>query len=496
LLAELKRMLHPRVFLVKNCMMCMMLYQEYSDIVFGFQSGKQKFSSFGLTHNWIKRSIFWELSYWKTNLLCHNLDVMHIEKNRFENIFNTVMDVKGKTKDNIKARLDLTLFSNHKNMKLVFNRSRVTKPKASFVLEKNAQLLDYKWLKSLCFPDGHASNISRLLNMEECRLYRMMFNMEECRLYGMKSHDCHMFMQTLIPLAFHDLLPKGIWDALTKINRFFREICSNKLNVDHIERLATNIVETICKLEMIFPPSFFDSMEHLPIYLPYEAKVGAPVQYRLMYPFERLDITLQCNSYIKVFSLFFLIENFCLIQCKYLFNLKKKVKNKEHVEASTCKAYIVEEISIFISYYFEPHLRTRINRVPRHDDGGEVPSSGNLSIFSNPRWPTPQNAIRERYLSEIKFRQAHNYILLNYDKLRPFIKYMYHLNFVKSVLFIYCNIINSYNLEQPCRQHRWYLLSNNSQLTEYQIFQLQDEQFVTWFRTHVSTITNSLSLAR
>jgi hypothetical protein len=86
---------------------------------------------------------------------------------------------------------------------------------------------------------------------------------------------------------------------------------------------------------------------------------------------------------INVFSLFFLIENICLIQSRYLFNLKKKVKNKAHVEASICEAYIIEEISTFISYYFEPHLRTRINHVPRHNDGGEVPSSGNLLIFSN-----------------------------------------------------------------------------------------------------------------
>jgi hypothetical protein len=69
---------------------------------------------------------------------------MHIEKNVFEYIFNTVMDVKGKTKDNIKARLDLTLFCNCKNMELVCDRSRVAKPIASFVLEKNAQLLVYK----------------------------------------------------------------------------------------------------------------------------------------------------------------------------------------------------------------------------------------------------------------------------------------------------------------------------------------------------------------
>jgi len=252
---------------------------EYGDIIFGLQSGKQKFSGFDLTHNWVKGSIFWELPYWKTNLLRHNLDIMHIEKNMFENIFNTVMDVKGKTKDNIKARLDIALYCNRKNMELVYDESRVAKPRTSFVLEKNTQLLVYKWLKSLCFPNGHASNLSRLVNIEDCRLY------------GMKSHDCHVFMQTLIPLAFRDLLPKGIWDAVTEISHFFRDICSSKLNVDHIERLQTNIIETLCKLEMIFPPSFFDSMEHLPIHLPFEAKDGGPVQYRWMYPFKWLDIT-------------------------------------------------------------------------------------------------------------------------------------------------------------------------------------------------------------
>jgi hypothetical protein len=75
-------------------------------------------------------------------------------------------------------------------------------------------------------------------------------------------------------------------------------------------------------------------------------------------------LQLQCSSYIKIFSLFFLFENIWLIQSRYLFHLKKKVKNKAHVEASICEAYIVEEISTFISYYFEPHLRTKINRVP------------------------------------------------------------------------------------------------------------------------------------
>jgi hypothetical protein len=36
---------------------------EYGDILFGFHSGKQKFPGFGLTNNWVKRSILWELPY-------------------------------------------------------------------------------------------------------------------------------------------------------------------------------------------------------------------------------------------------------------------------------------------------------------------------------------------------------------------------------------------------------------------------------------------------
>jgi len=101
--------------------------------------------------------------------------------------------------------------------------------------------------------------------------------MEKYGLYGMKSHDCHVFMQTFIPLAYRDLLSKGIWDALMKISHFYRDICFSKLQTNHIEQLEMNIIETICKLEMIFPPSFFYSMKHLSIYLSYEAKVGGLV---------------------------------------------------------------------------------------------------------------------------------------------------------------------------------------------------------------------------
>ena len=56
---------------------------------------------------WKSKSIFWDLPYQKTQLIGHNLDVMHIENNVFENLFNTMMNVSGKTKDTMKSREEL-----------------------------------------------------------------------------------------------------------------------------------------------------------------------------------------------------------------------------------------------------------------------------------------------------------------------------------------------------------------------------------------------------
>ncbi|XP_020229215.1 uncharacterized protein LOC109810217 [Cajanus cajan] len=242
---------------------------------------KQQQPGFGTRHNWVKKSIFWELPYWSTNLIRHNLDVMHVEKNVFDNIFNTVMDIKGKTKDNANARADLKDICKRPSLELIFENEMYKKPKATYVLNDNQRKKVCEWIKQLKFPDGYASNISRCINIDEGKIY------------GMKSHDCHVFMQRLIPLAFRDMLPKPIWGVLTELSLFFKEICAHEIRTSVMDNVKVSIIETICKLEKIFPPAFFDSMEHLIVHLPYEAKVGGPVQYRWMYPFER------CMLYLK-----------------------------------------------------------------------------------------------------------------------------------------------------------------------------------------------------
>ena len=56
---------------------------------------------------WKKRSIFFTLPYWEDHVLRHNFDMMHIEKNVVNNIIDTLLNLDGKTKDNLKARQDL-----------------------------------------------------------------------------------------------------------------------------------------------------------------------------------------------------------------------------------------------------------------------------------------------------------------------------------------------------------------------------------------------------
>ena len=138
-----------------------------------------------------------------------------------------------------------------------------------------------------------------------------------------------------------------------------------------------------------------------------------------------------CNVIKNVFSLFLLIENICLILCRYLFNLKKKVKNEAHVEASICEAYIVEKNKnqphFKVWWWWWSAFEWKL-----------------INILQS--WTThTKKWYQEKIFVWNIIQQAYNYVLFNYDELRPiFSKFIYYLNFVINGLFISYNITNSY----------------------------------------------------
>ena len=112
-------------------------------------------------------------------------------------------------------------------------------------------------------------------------------NTKEGKVLGMKIHDCHVLLQRLLPVAIRGYLSTDIRIALTELRFFFKELCSWTLKLDVLNRMKDDIVVIYCKLEMIFPPAFFDIMVHLAVHLPREAKLVGPVQFRWMYSIER-----------------------------------------------------------------------------------------------------------------------------------------------------------------------------------------------------------------
>ncbi|KAK4386176.1 hypothetical protein Sango_2488200 [Sesamum angolense] len=82
---------------------------------------------------------------------------------------------------------------------------------------------------------------------------------------------------------------------------------------------------------------------------------------------------------------------------RFLCELKKKVKNKAHVEASIVEAYIVEEIGMFTSQYFEPDVQSKRSMSRRNDKCTSSNDGFQVSIFNYP--DRASGATKKRFLS-------------------------------------------------------------------------------------------------
>jgi hypothetical protein len=54
-----------------------------------------------------------------------------------------------------------------------------------------------------------------------------------------------------------------------------------------MQKLEKDISVLVCKMEKIFPPGWFNAMQHLLMHLPWEARVRGPVHFRWMYSQKR-----------------------------------------------------------------------------------------------------------------------------------------------------------------------------------------------------------------
>ncbi|XP_016711715.2 uncharacterized protein [Gossypium hirsutum] len=320
---------------------------------------------------WKKRSIFSNLPYWRYNLLRHNLDVMHIEKNVCDNVVDTLLNLSRGGKDNIKACKDLQDMDIRSYLHPKMRNGKEYLPQACYTLASKERDIFLSIVKNLKVPDGYASNISRCVNLKEHKLSNL------------KSHDSHILMQDLLPICLRGVVEKKVLSVITNLSDFFKRLCAKSLDPQELDQLQIQVILTLCEIEKIFPPSFFTIMFHLIIHLPMEAKLGGPVQYWWMYPIER-----------------------------YLIGLKASMRNRAYPKGSIAEGYIVSKCLTFCSRYFSD-AEAIFSRPPRNDGNIQkryIFSSGGRLV----------STMDTKILDAKSLAQANRYVLLHSDKLSPY----------------------------------------------------------------------------
>lgn len=226
------------------------------------------------------------------------------------------------------------------------------------------------------FPDGYAANLRRGVNLLTMRIN------------GLKSHDYHIWIERLLPVMVRGYLPDHVWLVLAELSNFFRILCAKELYRPLIQKLEEDAPVLLCKLEKIFPPGFFNPMQHMILHLPFEARMGGPVHGRWCYSIERVQ---------KV--------------------LRAKCKNKCKIEASIAEASCTEEVTNFTTKYYADTLPSVHNPPPRYNvDENE----SNLSLFRGQLGSASVST--RKTLQHEEWHTIMKYVLTNLHEVRPYIE--------------------------------------------------------------------------
>ena len=246
-------------------------------VVFGKGHGSQPIPKDANGHApmWKKKSIFWDLPYWQVLEVRSSIDVMHLTKNLCVNLLG-FMGVYGKPKDTFEARQDLRCLRERDNLhpEKTDDGRHYLRP-ASYTLSKEEKEIMFECLNNIKVPSGFSSNIKGIINVPEKKF---------CNL---KSHDCHVLMTQLLPVALRGILPPNVRLATVKLCAFLNAISQKAIDPTDLAKLQNDVVQCLVSFELVFPPSFFDIMTHLLVHLVKEIFILGPVFLHNMFPLER-----------------------------------------------------------------------------------------------------------------------------------------------------------------------------------------------------------------
>lgn len=148
-----------------------------------------------------RKSIFYDLPYWKDLLISHLIDPMHVFKNVPDSIFR---HISSKDKDTLSSRRDIALSRTKFDRRHLWpSKENESYAEAPWILKRKELDQLKNVIRSIRTPTGYGSSLNKAFTVEG-------------HITGFKTHDYHNFMKVLTSIncySYH-LLTKTYFDIL------------------------------------------------------------------------------------------------------------------------------------------------------------------------------------------------------------------------------------------------------------------------------------------
>jgi hypothetical protein len=150
-----------------------------------------------------------------------------------------------KTKDELKSRTDLVQFDLRPALHPILRpNGKHFLPPASYTLTVEEKKAFCQCLCGVQVLTCFSSNISKLVSMSDLSMF------------GYNSHDCHVMMMVFLTIVIRAIKPVHVKVLITCLCYFFNTISQKVIDRKELDNLKAYMIETMCMLEMCFPPSF------------------------------------------------------------------------------------------------------------------------------------------------------------------------------------------------------------------------------------------------
>jgi hypothetical protein len=171
-------------------------------------------------------------------------------------------------------------------------------PVSLYTLRNEEKRAICRCLRGIRDSTGFSTNIKNLVSMSELKVS------------GYSTHDCHTMLLLFLAIAIRAVNHPYLKMVITRMCHFFNAISKKVIDVVELDEIRKEMLVTMCQLEMCFPPSFFDTMEHYMIHIADQVFVLVPTYMHHMYPYERHMVVMKGYVHNRVHPEGFMVEGY------------------------------------------------------------------------------------------------------------------------------------------------------------------------------------------